>query len=182
MNLAELEWYVPTHALEEWQGMKIRHATAKHTFTNVVSAVGIDPGKNFGVSTLTPCVGGMGGFELNTWWGTLPTQDHDYDYFGVVLDFIDSWFPKNHPAKIAVTEGAAYGAQYKQPMLEDCRLGFLMAFRALGMEVDYVAPIHARKVVFGSGKIKASETWLSIGGNGADSAAICLYAGGYKSE
>lgn len=180
MELATLSW--TKHDAEYYGKMRILSATADHTFTGVVSAVGVDPGKNWGLSTLTPYPSPMGGMMLNTWWGTFPTQEHDYDYFQVVLEFIDEWFPKNHPAKIAITEGAAFGAQYKQPMLEDIRLGFLMAFRDKGMEVDYVAPLKVRKQIFGSGKIKASEVWLSIRNNGADSGAICLYAGGYKHE
>jgi hypothetical protein len=181
MNLAELNWLQHKELTQEWQGMKIKHACAEYVFPNLKPAVGVDPGKNWGLSTLSPYPNEqLGGMMLNTWWGTFPTQEHDYDYFQVVMEFIDEWFPKKHPAKIALTEGAAYGAQYKQPMLEDIRLGFLMAFRTLGMEVDYVSPLKSRKAVFGSGKIKASDTWLSIGGNGADSGAICLYAGGYK--
>ena len=179
MEWAKLKW--TKNAKEHWNEMALHSATAQHTFYNVAPAIGVDPGKNFGLATLSPYPNDkLGGMMLTTWWSSFPSQEHDYDYFGIVADFVEDWFPKVHPSKVAIIEGAAYGTHFKREYLEDIRLGFLQAFKALGKQVEYVSPMTARKAVFGNGRIKASEVWININGNGADASAICLYAGEYK--
>ena len=175
MDLANINWNIYKE-VQDWQGMKIHHAHADTIFYDVQDAIGIDPGRNFGVGLLTAGT-------LSIYWATLPAQEHDYDYFGYVQKFMMDWFPKDNPAKIAMVEGPSYASLYKQPFLEDVRLGFLMSLQMLGKEVDYVAPQSVRKVVFGNGRTKAATVWYDLSGkaaNGADAGAVALYAGGYK--
>jgi len=179
MEWAKLKWTKNTK--EHWNEMALHSATAQHTFYNVAPAIGVDPGKNFGLAILSPYPNDkLGGMMLTTWWGSFPSQEHDYDYFDIVMNFVEDWFPKVHPSKVAIIEGAAYGTHFKREYLEDIRLGFLQAFKALGKEVSYISPLSARKQVFGSGKIKASELFLQINKNGADASCIALCAAGYE--
>lgn len=176
MDLAKVNWSISKELQDEWGGMKIRCATADVIFHDVQDAVGVDPGKNFGLGFLWD---GM----LTTFWATLPTQEHDYEYFGFIQKFMLDWFPKDNPANVAMVEGPSYASLYRQPFLEDCRLGFLMSLQMLGKEVSYVAPQSVRKTVFGNGRIKAANVWYDLTGkaaNGADAAAVALFAGGYK--
>ena len=179
MEWAKLKW--TKNKKEYWNEMALHSATAQHTFHNLVPAIGVDPGKHFGLATLSPYPNNeLGGMMLTTWWGTFPTQERDHDYFGVVVDFIGDWFPRAHPSKVMMVEGPAYGTHFKREYLEDIRLGFLIAFKALDKQVEYAAPMTVRKAIFGNGRTKASELFLSINSNGADAAALALCASGYK--
>jgi hypothetical protein len=158
--------------VELWQGMKIQHATSQHMFRGLKDAIGIDPGRRWGMSFL------QSGF-LTTYWGTLP-QMSSPDYHNWICCWLNGWFSPVWLADITVIEGAAYGALYSREMLEDVRLGFYDGMKELVNDVSYVPPLTIRKMVFGSAKIKGNQTWLDINENAADSVAMCLYAAGYQ--
>ncbi len=157
---------------EQWKDMTIHHAIAQYLFRDVDDAIGVDPGKNWGISVLS---GGI----LFVYWGKLPKMEYP-DYPEYLANFVSGWFSPNFTATMATIEGAAYGAIYGRESLEDIRVGLYIAFKELGKEVLYIPPLKIRRGVFGDGKIKASDIWLSINPNGADSAAIALYTGGYR--
>lgn len=164
--------------------IKLNHATACYNFgTDLTPAVGIDPGRNFGVAFLLPHpLDPAQGLTLTTYWGRFPLSDYHPEYFNAVKKFLYAWLPPKCPAKVCMIEGPAYSARYSQPLLEDVRLGFYISFQELGYEVYYVSPTAARKAVFGNGRRKASQIWVNINGNAADAAAIALYAGGFRKE
>ena len=172
MELANLHWLKHKELDDEWGGMRLHHATAERSF-DCADAIGVDPGRNWGIGIIT---NGM----VSVWWGKMIAQQYDYDYFQYAKQFITEWFPKKHPAKKVLVEGPSYGSPYKQPMLEDVRLGFLQGFIELGKEVEYIPPQTVRKGVFGNGRTKASNLWLGIAPDAADAAAIALYSGNYK--
>jgi hypothetical protein len=143
-----------------------------------MNAIGIDPGTRWGIGIL------LSG-KLISMWGTFPKEEHDYEYFYVARSFVEDWIPhcvESGTIRIAMIEGASYGSQWKQPLLEDVRLGFKVGLDTLGYDVTYVPPKSINKRVFGNGNIAAKKTWLGINGNGADAAAVALYAGGFSYE
>ena len=157
---------------EMWGEMKIHHSIAQYLFRDLCNGIGVDPGRNWGLSVLQDGL-------LGTFWGKLPKMNAP-DYHEYICNWIRGWFSPNFTATSVVVEGAAYNAQYGRELLEDIRLGFYSAFKELGREVAYVPPLAIRKIVFGNSNIKGNETWLSIGENAADSVAMALYCGGYK--
>jgi len=159
---------------EHWKDMTIHHAIAQYIFRDVDDAIGIDPGRNWGISIIS---GGI----LFTYWGKLPKMVAP-DYHNYITCWLNGWFSPNFTAKVAVIEGAAYGAMYSREMLEDVRLGLYDGMKELGKDVSYVPPMKIRRQVLGNGRLKASDILLSIDPNGADSVAIALYAGGYRHQ
>ena len=156
-----------------WRDMKIRYAVADTDFPDYNNAVGIDPGRNWGIGLLVDGV-------LYSYWGQFPKCKLATDYHIMASDFILEWLPADLPAKVAIVEGPSYNEMYGQVALEDIRLGFFMAFKSLGYDVCYVAPQSVRKAVFGNGRIKARDVWLDLpNNNGSDGAALALYGGGY---
>jgi len=171
MNLATLSWL--NGESDEWRGMKIHHALAEHRFRDTVNAIGIDPGRRWGMGILIDGI-------LYAYWGIMPSPDSAIDYFDYIRDFIQEWLPPKIPTNIVFVEGASYGEQFGQILLEDIRFSFELAFKKRGFEVSLVPPKTARKVVLGNGNTKASEIWVKINSNGADGACLALYGGGYK--
>jgi Holliday junction resolvasome RuvABC endonuclease subunit len=176
MQLESLNWLQHKELTQEWKGMKIRHAMCEKPFPMCENAVGIDPGsRNWGMGIVTEGV-------LSAYWGTLPKQEHSHQVFDYIYEFITNWFPPKHTSKVCCVEGASYSDHFGQINLEDARLAFVQGFKALGKEVILVPPQTARKIVMGSGRVRASEVWLNINGNGADACCLALYGGGYKHE
>lgn len=176
MDILDLRW--SKGEPEAFGEMKIRWATADHLFTDeLIPSVGVDPGRNWAIAFVTP----KGeGFELATYWATMPKEVDSQDYFHKIRDFVKAWVPSEFPYRVAMVEGSSYGDRYGQQLLEQCRLGFYEAFRELGCEVSYVSPKTPRKWVLGNGNINSKGVWLDLNHNGADAACIALYAGGYK--
>ena len=172
MQWETLEWR-KNKDYQEWNGMKIRSAEATVAF-NLHDAIGVDPGRNFGVGILY-------NKKLTVYWGKFPKQDEDYRYSLLVSNFVQDWIPEYACSitRIAI-EGPSFGSHFKQVMLEDVRVGFWLGFQGIGKETIYVPPQTARKQVFGDGRIKASDLWLSINKNAADAVAIALYVAGYE--
>ena len=181
MNIKKLEWM--RGESEYFGDMKIQHAVAQTSFQDLRPAIGVDPGRNWGIGFVLPqnhTVLGHLGYSLSTYWGTMPKEDKTQDYFHKIRDFVKLWIPPKCPAKIVMVEGSSYGDRYGQQMLEQTRLGFYEAFRELGFPVEYCPPTVCRKAVFGNGRIKGKEVWLSTNGNGADAGVLALYGAGYQ--
>ena len=180
MDIKKLEWLKGES--EYFGDMKIQHAIAQHSFRDLQPAIGVDPGRNWGIGFVLPQdhpVLGHLGYSLSTYWGTMPKEDKTQDYFHKIRDFVKLWIPPKCPAKIVMVENAAFNAPYGREYLEQIRLGFYEAFRELGFPVEYVNPQTPRLKVLGGGRNKGKEIWLSINGNAADAAVIALYASGY---
>jgi hypothetical protein len=174
-NPFEAEWIgIPA---SEFGGIHIKRACILDRSLEVLHpAIGIDPGINFGVAWMI-------GNRLETWWGALPKQNHDYDYFYVARDFIIGFvrkFQLFEQIDIAIIEAPSYGSHYKQPLLEDVRVGFHAGLTSTHFTPEYVPPKTVNKAVFGNGNIAGKKEWLAVGGNGADAAAVTLYGGGYR--
>ena len=168
---------------ESFESMKIQHATANHSFTGLQCAIGCDPGLNWGISFVL----GQGHlpfgkdiYTLSTYWGKMPHEDIEQNYFHKIRDFVKMWIPPKVPAQVVMVEGASFGDKFGQTQLERCRLGMWEAFRELGYKVEYCPPLTCRKAVFGNGRIKGKEVFLDINWNGADAAVLALYGAGYK--
>jgi len=167
----------------EHDGVKIKHSYAKYTFSDLTPAIGVDPGRNWGIAfvrpnNINPIMDA--GYGLSVYWGTMPKEEHSQDYFHKIRDFVTSWLKGKCNTKIVMVEGASYGDKYGQNALEQCRLGFYEAFREMGADVEYVAPLTPRKHVFGNGRLSAKNIWLDLNHNAADAACIALYGGGYQ--
>lgn len=172
MQWETLEWK-KNKDYQEWNGMKIRSAEATVAL-DLPDAIGVDPGINFGLGIFKD-------EKLTVYWGKFPKQDGDYRYSLLVSNFVHDWVSEyaSSITRIAI-EGPSFGSHFKQVVLEDVRVGFWLGFKEIGKEAIYVPPATVRKVVFGGGRIKASDLWLTINGNAADAGAVCLYAAGYK--
>ncbi len=167
---------------EYYGDMRVKHARADYQFTDLSPVIGVDPGRNWGLSLILQTFRYPITYDLYVYWGTLPKEEVTHKYFDSVQKFINLWLPPNTDIKVVCVEGASYGERFGQVMLEDVRLGFVKAFENMGMKVTLVPPLTARKAVFGNGKIKASSIWLDINRNAADAAAIALYAAGFRKE
>jgi len=155
--------------------MRINHSMCGQGFHGLQDAIGLDPGRNWGMGIVRKNV-------LTAYWGKFPEVEYPHDYFDVIGDFIANWLPPKVPAKIVCVEGASFGEKFGQILLEDIRLSFVLAFKKRGFDVVLVPPKTARKVVLGGGNIKASEIWVSLNSNGADGACLGLYGAGYKGD
>lgn len=183
MDIKDLRFTDNTY--DKFGDMKIGHAYAKYTFSGVTPAIGVDPGRNWGIAFVVPNnldPSMDAGYRLSCYWGKVPKEDNTQDYFHKIRDFVMAWMPKNCPAKIVMIEGASYGDKFGQATLEQCRLGFYEAFREMGCDVKYVSPLTPRKNVFGNGRVSAKTTFLDLDHNAADAACIALYASGYRYE
>lgn len=180
-DISKLRWMKGES--EYFGTMRINHATAQHSFQNLQCAIGVDPGRRWGMAfvleNIHPTFGSVG-FTLSTYWGIVPKEEHTQDYFHAIRDFVKLWLPPKCPARIVMIEGASYADRYGQAMLEQCRLGFYEAFRELCYLVEYVPPMTPRKAVFGNGRTAAKNIWLDIDGNASDASCLALYGGNYK--
>jgi len=132
--------------------------------------IGIDPGRNFGISIFGE------GMEPEVCHGTMPAGKH-YEY-GILAFRMGQDLCKRYgdEAKIAIIEGASYGDKFGQVGLAEIRFGFYLGLYAAGADVTIVAPTSVRKTVFGSGKTQAMDIWTSLNHNASDSLAILLYS------
>jgi len=144
---------------------------------NELTAVGIDPGVNFGMTVINR-------EYVQVVWGKLPRQekkgwhgidafDHMVEYFGpgVDRDLDDAY----HGMK-AVVEGASYRSQFGQVGLEEVRFGFFFGLYKQGFDVSIVPPATIRKEVSGSGKTQAMDIWPLLKHDACDSIFCALYA------
>ena len=179
-NIQKLRW--TKGESECFNGMKIQHALANHSFTGLQCAIGVDPGLNWGMAFVlgqNHLPFGKDLFTLTAYWGKIPHEEVEQNYFHKIRDFVKMWLPPKVPAKVVMVEGAAHGERFGQTQLERCRLGFYEAFRELGYNVEYCPPLTCRKAVFGNGRVKGKEVWLDCNGNASDAAVLALFGSGY---
>jgi len=178
-NICKLQWTIGhTCSIGD---VIMKSAIANHTFTDLQPAIGIDPGRQFGIGMVLPYPNNIiGGYFLSTYWGKLPKQDKHQEYFEIVRRFVNLWMPPKCPAKIVIVEGPSYFDKYGQVQLEDIRLAFYQTFKDMGYEAEYCPPTSARKKVLGNGRLKASSLWLNLNPNAADAGVLALYGGGFE--
>ena len=170
MNLEEINWMKKPRMKK--YNVSIGTAVADKKF-DLPNCIGIDPGRNFGIGVLRDG-------ELSVMWGKLPKCEKDWEYYNKAKMLVLSLFAADKFTDIGVVEGPSYGSIYKQPMLEDVRVGFLLGLHMVGVDADYCPPQTARKAVFGKGTTKASEVWLDVNSNAADGGALVLWKAGYE--
>jgi len=133
--------------------------------------VGVDPGVNYGLTFLTEKT-------LYVFWGRLP---HERKLVGFEATLFVEQFMTRMGNKIATPpfavfiEGPSYNAPVGQPLLEQIRFGFASGFSLVGCSlIDYIPPMTARKLAFGSGKKTAKDIWINLNPNAADSIGIAI--------
>jgi hypothetical protein len=148
-------------------GMKLSKWTVETGLQFPQTGIGIDPGINFGISFVSP-----EGMAI-VYGGKMP--EGNYGIFACHL--IKEWFSGlSMTGHNVLIEGPSYGSIYWQPQLAEIRFGFYKSFHDQEVEVNYIAPKSARLKVFGKGTIKASDMWISIDPNAADSLCIAICA------
>jgi hypothetical protein len=98
--------------------------------------------------------------------------------------------PNADPKQIVIIEGASFGNNFRQAELAEQRTAMALWFIPMtyygSRQIKFVPPTTIRKVVFGSGKIKAHEAWQLEGipkskqPNDALAALSCAYYGMMK--
>lgn len=166
--LSNLKFGEPTKI--DWLGSKVKMFTAPAS--NLEWAVGIDPGRKFGVAIAA-------GNRVVVYDGILPQQTEKWRYGVLAIEFIKRVF-SGPPAdiRIGVTEGAAYRAQFGQVGLAEVRFGFAYGLLVVGVkDVRIVAPATLRKAVLGSGRAAVPyEMWPTLSTNGSDALVALGYA------
>jgi len=127
-------------------------------------AVGIDPGRNFGIAIATK------GYVV-VYDGSLPQQPEKWKYGVLAIDLVKRIFsgpPQNF--QVGIVEGPAFNARYGQVSLAEARFGFLYGLIEVGVkDVRVAAPASIRKVVLGGGRYPVPyETWPRLSTNGTD--------------
>jgi len=133
------------------------------------SIVGIDPGSRYGVTIIHDTF-------MTILGGAFIRQRTEEEYAELAFDMMSELIVLG--TNMAAIEGPSYGSPYHQAGLAHIRMGFYLGLRQRFIPTTLVAPKSARKFVFGSGKIRASEVWTTINPNAADSVAIAMYAAG----
>jgi hypothetical protein len=129
------------------------------------SSVGIDPGKEFGITWVNRELD-----EILVYNGTMPDGKHEkYGIFA--FDLIQEFFHYQclFYDDLAIIEGAAYGSTFGQVGLAEIRFGFYLGLQKMMMAPEIVPPASIRKKVFGSAKIHAGELWPVLNHNAATS-------------
>src|SRR4030067_2973868 len=105
-------------------------------------AIGIDPGRNFGIAIATK------GYVV-VYDGSLPQQEEKWRYGVFAIYLVKRIFsgpPEDY--RVGVVEGAAYRAQFGQVGLAEVRFGFAYGLlQAGGRDVQIKAPATIRQAV-----------------------------------
>lgn len=136
--------------------------------------VGIDPGRNFGLSI-------MSGNALTVYYGKLPSRKSPFNFLsGWDAFHLSSQFVGVNRMPLVV-EGAAHEEDVGQVLLAEIRAGFYIGMAYFNQcKVELVPPTKVRKRVWGKGGFKGGYAWPLINPNAADAGACALYAAGYE--
>lgn len=140
-------------------------------FNPTFSSLGVDPGKNFGI-TWIDCENQ----EIRIYNGEMPAGTHE-SHGIFAIDLIQD-FCSYHCIFVddeSAIEGASYGSTFGQVGLAEIRFGFYVGLQKLGMTTQVIPPASVRKAVFGSAKIHAGDIWPILNHNAADSLGVALY-------
>jgi hypothetical protein len=129
-------------------------------------AMGIDPGRNFGICTIR-------GREVNVTHGTFEKADWVH-YAKWAAEYMRNTFHWCVDWPVTI-EGASYNDVYGQVGLAYIRMGFYLPMSRVA-RVEIVPPATVRKVAFGYGKTKAKDIWHDINPNGAAAVGCALHA------
>lgn len=134
-----------------------------------LDVVAIDPGVNFGMTIID-------NKGLRIYNGTLIKQETSLEYGYYAMHFIKDILSRHDENTIFVLEGAAYHKTFGQVGLADVRCGFYLGARCFLGEgsIRIMAPMTARRLVFGSGKIQPMDVWAKLNHNAADSLSLAL--------
>lgn len=137
--------------------------------------VAIDPGVNFGMTI----VDGKG---LRVYNGTLTKQQTSLEYSYYAMHFIKDILSRHGEDTIFVLEGAAYHKTFGQVGLADVRCGFYLGSRCFLGEssIRIMAPMTARKELFGNGRYQAGDAFPTLNHNAADALGLALAAVGAR--
>lgn len=143
---------------------------------------GVDPGVNFGLTVI----------ECDRVWvfNGILNQDEKPGRRGLIAyQFLNTMIPRFFTPSITyrlgtalmVIEGASYGDQYGQALLEEIRQSFYIAASLYAGFSDVIIspPKTIRKGVFGDGTIRAPDEFPTLNRNAADSLAMALFAAQY---
>lgn len=137
--------------------------------------IGVDPGRNWGYAI---CHGN----HVQVWWGIIqPKQEEMWRYGVGAYDLIRKFLAFKKP-RPAVVEGPAFTKTHGQVHLESVRFGFALGFLHAGFDVAVVPPAKVRAQVMGHAHNDPSLFWPTINHNGANAAAMALYAAGVRRE
>jgi len=144
---------------------------------NEKTAIGIDPGVNFGMTIINR-------EYVQIFYGKLPT-DKRVGYRGInaynyimnsALQMYTSVDASVRNNINAVVEGAAYRDQFGQVTLEEVRFGFFFALYEIGFNVSIVPPATIRKGALGHGRATVGELYPNLNHNACDSIGAAFYA------
>ncbi len=155
----------------EWLGVKAKWAEAPASQPN--RAIGVDPGRNFGVCLIQPtCV--------TVYSGAFPQQEKNerwrYGAWAIELlkqivgfTWLDNW--------PGIVEGAAYNDKFGQVGLAEVRFGFAYGLEKIGAKAHIVPPATIRKAVLGNGRGPVPYyLWPNLNTNAVDSLITACYA------
>jgi len=145
--------------------------TAKVPFIVSNPVMGIDPGRNFGITVLHQD-------SALVWYGKLTKREPQWKYG---LDAFAVGKDKARVCDFGVVEGPIFRAEgqgklYGEANLANIRFGFLLGILQHCSEVDMVPPASSRKTTFGSAKVKGMDVWTTIDPNAAESLVLAICA------
>jgi hypothetical protein len=168
---------------QEWQeerhklcGVKLTrtYANLKRPLEIQGFGLGIDPGRNFGISFVAPLF-------VEIIHGNLH-HDRDWTY----MDDGEMAYQMAQQYKAPMTgelkaciEGAAHSSHVGQANLAYIRFGFYLGLSNRGIEVYMAPPNTIRKGVTGHGNTPMWELLPNMNENAADALGCALYAAGY---
>lgn len=154
----------------EWADVRSWSGVLPFYVSNPV--VGIDPGRNFGLTLI---------YEDKAYihYGKLHKQKPQWKYGFLAEDYAESWLKNNLP-HFVVIEGPAFraaggGKMYGEANLGHIRMGFASAFHTKGIETIFIPPASSRKKVMGSAKVKGADVWVMLDHNAAESLLLAIY-------
>jgi hypothetical protein len=137
------------------------------------SIVAIDPGVNFGMTTISDGDVWIYNGKLKQCKTSL---EYSWEAFGLISSVL---YMVSRLNVRVVIEGAAYNKTFGQVGLADVRAGFYLGAReVLGSpdNIYIVAPMTVRKKVFGDGRYQAGDAFPLLNHNAADSVGIAFWA------
>ena len=156
----------PVTVKNEW--CRMLRKTEGTLFGLTGRGVGIDPGVNFGLVFID-------GEKVTAYHGSLKRETEPGRYGLVAYRFLQSILPdRTIPV---IIEGAAYGAPFRQVLLEEVRIGlYLYVAMSPKSNVKIVPPPTIRKKVLSDGRAQASDQFPVLNHNAADALSMALYA------
>lgn len=140
-------------------------------FSPIVPCVGIDPGRQLGISLIMR-------WKIYAFYCVIPKQETTFLTGVQAIQIMRAWQEKfldlRHP--YVAVEGASYNERYGQDNLSQIRFALSYALYSIDSHLDQVPPATARKLAFGDGKVTGKQLWPEINNNAADAVGLALAA------